>query len=278
MSTESDQAPVLLQVSAAGVATVTLNRPQVRNAYDGRVVQILSDMLAELDARADVRAVVLEGAGPSFCAGADLAWMRRSGGLALADNQAEAERLAVTLRRLYTLRKPTLALVQGHCMAGGLGFISACDIVVAERSAQFGVTEVRIGLIASTIAPYLVAAIGPRIARQYFLTGERFLAAEAHRIGLVHEVVEDRPALQERRDRVLAALVAGAPGALAASKDLVDLVAWRSIDDALTRETAVCMAATRAGAEAREGMDAFLQKRRPAWAADSAISLRGDRT
>lgn len=247
-----------------GVATVWLNRPEVHNAFDEHVIAELTDALRALDADGNVRAVVLAGRGKSFCAGGDLDWMRRMAGYGRNENLRDATALAEMLRTLATLSKPTIARVHGAALAGGTGLVAACDIAVAAPEASFGTTEVRLGLIPATIGPYVVRTIGARAAQRYFLTGERFGADEALRLGLVHEVVAT-DALDARIGELLDALLAAGPQALASAKRLVADVAARPIDTALIVRTTELIADARGSDEAREGIAAFFEKRKPAW-------------
>jgi methylglutaconyl-CoA hydratase len=257
-------APILLLARDRGIARLTLNRPAVHNAFDERLIALLTGALEELGRDPAVRVVILTGAGRSFSAGADLGWMQRLATAGQEENLLDARRLARLLRTLDDLAKPTIALVNGAALGGGTGLVAAADIAIAAETASFGTTEVRLGLIPAVISPYLVAAIGPRAARRYFLTGERFDAAEARRLGLVHEVV---PAAElEARGAALAeALLRGAPGAIAEAKRLVTLV--RTTPAAgLAEATARAIAERRASEEGREGVAAFLEKRKPGWA------------
>ncbi|MFT3761326.1 MAG: enoyl-CoA hydratase/isomerase family protein [Pseudoxanthomonas sp.] len=255
----------LLQIERDGVvATLWLNRPDVHNAFDEHVIAALTAALRELDIDPAVRAVVLAGRGKSFCAGGDLGWMRRMAGFSREENLRDAGALAEMLRTLASLSKPTVARVHGAALAGGTGLVAACDIAVATPEAKFGTTEVRLGLIPATIGPYVIRAIGARAAQRYFLTGERFGAAEAHRLGLVHEVVA-ADALDARILELLDALLAGAPTALTDCKWLVADVHGRRIDAALIEETSRRIADARGSDEAREGIAAFFEKRPPAW-------------
>lgn len=251
-------------VTERGIATVWLNRPDVHNAFDEQVIAELTQTLRALDADAGVRVVVLAGRGKSFCAGGDLGWMRRMAGYGRDENLRDAGALAEMLRTLATLSKPTLARVHGAALAGGTGLVAACDIVVATPNASFGTTEVRLGLVPATIGPYVIRAIGVRAAQRYFLTGERFGAAEAQRLGLVHELVE-ADALDARIGELVDALRAGGPDALAAAKRLLADVVDRPIDAALIACTSAAIADARGGAEAREGIAAFFDKRQPSW-------------
>lgn len=257
---------VLLEIDPRGVATVTLNRPHIHNAFNDDVVQRLGAIWTDLANRKDVRVVVLRGAGKSFSAGGDLDWMRKSGQATPEQNRASTLNMARMLKNLNDLPQAVLALVQGNCMAGGTGLASGADIVVATRAAQFALTEVRLGLTPATISPYVVAAMGARQARRYFLTGERFGAEEACRIGLVHEVVADEGALETRGVELIGALLQGAPGAIRDSKLLIGRVANHSVDDEIMEFTARNIADRRASAEGQEGLAAFFEKRKPHWA------------
>ncbi len=258
---------VLFRASPDGVATVTLNRPQVHNAFDEHVISRLRDIFDDLAGADGVRAVLVAATGETFSAGADLNWMRRAADFTHEENFKDAQALGEMLRRLNALPKPTIALVQGAVYGGGVGLVAACDIAVAVRDAIFSISEVKLGLVPAVISPYVIAAIGAREARRYALTAERFDAAEARRIGLVHEVVDDETALAAAGERIVARLIAAAPGAVAEAKDLLIAVAGRAIDDDLTDETARRIAEIRARDEGREGVAAFLEKRKPGWIA-----------
>lgn len=255
--------PPLLLDRAGPVARITLNRPQLHNAFDEHLIAELTDALASLGADAEVRAVVLTGSGKSFSAGADLGWMRRMAESDEAANLADARRLEQLLRTLDELPKPTVAMINGAALGGGTGLTAACDIAIAAEHATFGTTEVRLGIVPATISPYVVRAIGARQARRYFLTGERITAAEAHGVGLVHEVVAATE-LEARTEHVLAALLAGGPAAIAEAKHLVRIVETTG-PEALGDVTARMIARRRTTPEAREGISAFLEKRAPSW-------------
>ena len=217
-----------------------------------------------LDANDAVRAVVLLGHGRSFCAGADLNWMKKMAAYGHAENVADATALAMLLATLANLSKPTIARVHGPAFGGGVGLVACCDIAIAAYDATFSLSEAKLGLIPATISPYVIEAIGARQARRYFLSAERFTAAEAYRIGLVHEIV---PAdeLDARINEMLGALLVAGPGAQADAKALIRAVAHRPIDAAVIKDTAARIAAARASAEGREGVAAFLDKRAAAW-------------
>jgi methylglutaconyl-CoA hydratase len=255
--------------SQNGVGIIWMNRPDMRNAFNETMIAEMTQALAALDADPAVRAVVLAGHGPAFCAGADLNWMKRMAGYGFEENHTDALALARMLNRLATLSKPTVARVHGPAFAGGMGLLSACDIAVATYEVEFCLTEVKLGLIPATIGPYVVAAIGERMARRYFLTAERFDAAEAYRIGLVQEIC---PAdeLDGEVNAILGHLVAAGPAALAAAKDLIRSVANRPVTEDVINDTATRIAAVRASAEGREGVRSFLEKRKPAWVEKAA--------
>lgn len=254
---------ILTSIDPRGVATVTLNRPEIHNAFNDTVIAELTDIFRRLGDDPAVRVLVLRGTGKSFSAGGDLNWMRRMAGYDFAQNQADAMGLATMLRTLNECPKPTLAVIHGHCFAGAVGLVAACDIAIAADAVQFALTEVRLGLIPATIGPYVVAAMGGRACRRYFLTAERFDAAEAHRLGLVHEVVgpDDLDAAAERH---IANLLAGGPMALAAAKDLIRAVDG-PVTDAMMADTANRIALARASEEGREGLASFFDKRKPGW-------------
>jgi methylglutaconyl-CoA hydratase len=259
-----DNNHILTETRDDGVATVTLNRAEVHNAFNDTVIADLTGVLRRLGDDNKVRAVVLRAEGKSFSAGADLGWMQRMAGYGHAENLADAGALAELMRVLNFLPKPTVARVQGAAFGGGVGLVACCDIAIASDAASFSLSEVRLGLIPAVISPYVVAAIGERAARRYFLTAERFGADEALRIGLVHQVV---PAdqLDSAVDTILTRLSEGGPAAQRAAKDLIFTVAHRPIDAGLIHDTAERIATIRASAEGREGLAGFLEKRKPAW-------------
>lgn len=251
-------------VDGRGVATVTLTRPEVHNAFNDRVIAELSAVFTRLAGDPAVRVLVLTGAGASFSAGGDLDWMRSMTAYTEAENHRDALALAQMLDALDRFPKPSVARVNGAALGGGVGLVACCDIAVAADGARFGLTEVRLGLAPATIAPYVVRAIGPRQARRYFLTGERFDAARALALGLVHEVVP-ADALDGAVERVLADLLKGGPAALGECKALVRTVQDAADHTALMDATAALIARLRVGAEGQEGLAAFFGKRAPAW-------------
>ncbi len=255
---------LLEDVDGRGIATLTLNRPERHNAFDDALIAELTAALKHLAHRSDVRAVVLAGAGRSFSAGADLGWMRRMAANTHEANLADAAALAGLMHTLDRIPKPTVALVHGPAYGGGVGLAACCDTVLASQRATFCLSEVKLGLTPAAISPYVINAIGARWARRYFATAEVFSAVRAEQIGLVHEVVPETE-LDLTKERVLEALLQGAPGAQADAKDLVFLCEGRPVDAALAQETGRRIAARRASPEGQEGLTAFLHKRAPAW-------------
>jgi len=247
------------------VALVTLNRPDVHNAFDETLIAELTEALRALDASPRVRAVVLLGAGTSFCAGADLKWMERMAGYAYEQNVADAGALARLLQTLAGLTKPTIARVHGPAYGGGVGLVACCDIAIAAQEATFALSEAKLGLIPATIGPYVIEAIGARHARRYMITAERFDAAEAYRIGLVHDLAASIEDLDGRINALLGAMLLAGPQAQKAAKALVRAVAHRPIDERVIADTAERIADVRASDEGREGIAAFLARRSPAW-------------
>jgi methylglutaconyl-CoA hydratase len=247
-----------------GIGRVTLNRPEVRNAFDDTVIGELAKAFGELDQDSSVRAVVLAGNGPAFCAGADLNWMKRMSGYGYDENLRDARGLAEMLSTLDRMDKPTIARVHGPAFAGGTGLVAACDIAVGTPEAKFCFSEAKLGLSPATISPYVMRAIGARAASRYFLTAEVFDAQEALRIGMLSALVPAAE-LDATIDGLLAHLLAGGSAAHARIKDLVRDVAGRPIDDTLKGDTARRIAEIRASDEGREGIASFLEKRKPKW-------------
>lgn len=248
----------------ASIAVLWMNRPDVHNAFDETLISDLTTVLRVLDDDAGIRAVVLAGRGESFSAGADVNWMRRATTVTEAENRRDAMALAQMLRTLALLSKPTVARVHGAAIGGGLGLVAACDIAIASSRAVFATPEVRLGLIPATIGPHVVAAIGERQARRYFLTAERISAARAREIGLVHEVVEPEQ-LDAAVAKIVAALLAGGPKAQQASKELLREIVGQPLSEALVQATAERIARLRLTTEAAEGLGAFCEKRPPVW-------------
>jgi methylglutaconyl-CoA hydratase len=248
----------------AGVVRVTLDRPEVRNAFDDALIRELQDCFQSLATDKGVRAVVLAGNGPAFCAGADLNWMKRMAGYGYAENLADAQALATMLATLDRLPQPTIARVHGPAFAGGTGLVAACDIAVGTPEAKFCFSEAKLGLSPATISPYVMRAIGERMARRYFLTAEVFGAEEAHRIGLLSALVSAAD-LDTEVNSLVKHLLAGGPQAHVKIKDLIRAVTGRQVDDALSADTAKRIAEIRVSPEGREGIASFLEKRKASW-------------
>ena len=248
----------------AGIARITLDRPDVRNAFDDELIAKLTEAFASIESDPSIRVMVLAGNGPAFCAGADLNWMKRMAGYGHAENLADATALAQMLARLDRLPKPTIARVHGPVFAGGTGLVAACDIAVGTPEAKMCLSEAKLGLSPATISPYVMRAMGEREARRYFLTAEVFDAQEALRIGMLSLLVEENE-LDSTIDALLKHLLAGGPEAHAKIKALIRTVAGRRPDDALVAETAKQIAEIRGSAEGREGIASFLEKRKAAW-------------
>jgi methylglutaconyl-CoA hydratase len=252
---------------ARRVAVVWLAREKVRNAFNEALIAELASAFDRLGADDSVRAIVLAARGPAFCAGADLDWMRRMAGYSFEENRADARALADMLRTIHECPKPTIARVHGDAYAGGMGLVAACDIAVAASTVNFCLSETKLGLIPATISPYVIRAMGVQAARRYALTAERFDAAEALRLGFVHAVAP-ADGLDARIEEIVAALLQTSAAAVSAAKRLVREVAGRPIDDALVADTAERIAAIRASDDGREGVRAFLDKRKPRWVSD----------
>lgn len=254
-----------LQIEAVGkVATVRLNRPDKHNAFDEHLIAELTQTFRDLANDAAVRVVVLAANGQSFSAGADLDWMKRMSAMGRADNERDAMALAGLMEAIDRCPKPVVGVIQGAAFGGGVGLVACCDIAIASSGASFSLSEVRLGLIPAVISPYVAAAIGPRACRRLFLTAERFDAATALQLGLVHRVVEPA-ALDAARDETIKQLLTGSPAAQAAAKELIRRVAFAPNDEALRRDTAARIAEARASADGKEGVAAFLEKRKPNW-------------
>jgi methylglutaconyl-CoA hydratase len=255
---------MLLVEKKDGVARVTLNRPEVRNAFDDSLISRLAKAFEDIGGDPSVRAMVLAGNGPAFCAGADLNWMKRMAGYGYQENLADAQALADMLSTLDRMPKPTIARVHGPAFAGGTGLVAACDIAVGTSEAKFCFSEAKLGLSPATISPHVMRAIGERAARRYFLTAEVFDANEAYRIGLLSAVVASQE-LNSFVENLLQHLLAGGPEAMKKIKDLMRTVSGAPVDDALVGETAKRIAEIRVSAEGKEGIASFLEKRKPAW-------------
>lgn len=255
---------LITTIDKRGVARLTMNRPDIRNAFNEKLIGDICDTMGRLNSDANVRAIVLTGAGKAFSAGADLNMMKRAAGYSAAENKDDARRLAHMLSSIYHSPKPVVALVNGPAMGGGLGLVAACDIAIGADTAFFALSETRLGLIPAVISPFVIQAITVRRARRYFLTGERFDAATAADIGLLHKVVP-ADTLNDEMEAMLDELLCCGPGAQGLAKDLIRRVAYRPLGDAVMEETAGMIAKTRASDEGKEGIAAFLEKRKPNW-------------
>jgi len=257
---------VLLDVSRAGVAVVTLNRPEKRNAFNAEVIEQLSDVFETLRANTDeVRVVFLRGAGKSFSAGADLEWMKAAADYSEAQNEDDALALASMLKRLYDLPQMTVALVHGAAMGGGAGLLAACDVGVVMKDTKIRFSEVRLGLTPATISPFVIRAIGPRWAKALFASGEGFDGNFAYQIGLAQYAVENETEMAEIEEHLAKLAFEAAPGAVEDAKKLVDDVTGREIDHGLAVHTAKAIAHRRSSEEGKEGLAAFLEHRKPNW-------------
>jgi methylglutaconyl-CoA hydratase len=254
-----------LQIDDLGVATITIVRPEIHNAFDEKVIDELNRRFKSVEEDDEVRLVVVAARGRTFCAGADLEWLRRMADYDSDQNLTDSRHLGSMLQRLNVMSKPTMALVQGPAYGGGVGLVAACDIAIGVRSATFSLSEVKLGLIPAVISPFVIAAVGARQARRFFLTAERFDALEAHRIGLLHLVVNDEGEMRAAAERFARMFLDTAPGAVAESKKLIADVHGLVIDDALMEATAKRIADRRSSDEAVEGISAFFDKRKPNW-------------
>ena len=253
-----------VQRSDGGVARVFFNRPEVRNAFNDAVIAELIEVFTDFSRDATLRTVVLGGHGKAFCAGADLAWMRAMADYDWEENRADAGKLGDMLWTVYSCPVPVIGRIHGDCYAGGVGLAAVCDVLVAAEDMHFCLSEAKLGLLPATIAPYVVKALGEQAARRYFISAERFDAVTAKTLGFVHEVAAPE-ALDAKLDEILAAIVANGPTAVKACKLLVKDVAARAITPELRADTAHRIADIRASGEGREGVQSFLNKRKPSW-------------
>ena len=256
---------ILFKKYQNGVANITLNRPEVHNAFDDKMIADLTKAFSELEQSEDIHVVVLSGLGKSFSAGADLDWMKRAANYSFDENLTDANLLSDMLNALYNLKQLTIANIHGVVMGGGLGLISCVDIVMAEPETKFALSEVKLGLIPATIAPFVIEAIGARQAKRYFQTGESFDAKLAQNIGLVHEITLPG---DEKLDDLLKHILKNAPGAVKSAKKLVLDFAGQGINDELRADSANRIAITRSSKEAKEGLSAFFEKRKANWIKD----------
>ena len=247
------------------IGLITMNRPERHNAFDDAIIAEMTESLRSMEAEDGIRVVVLSGAGPSFSAGADLHWMKRMSGFSKEENVRDAMGLAALMRTLAHLRKPTIARVHGPAYGGGVGLVACCDIAIGSHNAAFALSEAKLGLTPSVISPYVVAAIGERAARRYFLTGARFDAAEAWRLGLLHDIAATDAEMDEKIGDTVEAMLSCGPTAQREAKELIRAVASKPINSELIQDTAERIARLRSSPEGREGISAFLEKRRAAW-------------
>jgi len=257
-------ASILVQIAPNGVATLTLNRPDVHNAFDENMITEMTKALNDLGNDKSVKMLVLKSEGKHFCAGADIAWMQKVADYDEMANLKDADALAQLMSTLHRFRKPTIALVQGHAYGGGVGLIACCQIVIAASTAQFCFSEVKLGLIPAVISPYIVRAIGQRNARAYFLSAKTFDAMSALQMGLCHEIVE-RDALDAALKEMIACLLKNGPASMVAVNDLMNELQTLPIDEQLISLTAKTIATIRVSPEGQEGLNAFLEKREPSW-------------
>ena len=258
---------VITQIDSRGVAQVTLNNPDKHNAFDDQMIIQLTNAFNALAANANVRIMLLKSEGKSFSAGADLEWMKRMASYSYQQNLNDARALAAMLKALHQMPIPTIARVQGAAFGGAVGLISCCDVAVASSKASFALSEVKIGLVPSTISPYVIAAIGERHAKRYFMTAERFDANTALQISLVHEAVEEQ-FLDDKVEQLITAILSNGPEAVVAAKQLVFAVSGKAIDSSLIEHTCEVIAGIRVSAQGQEGLSAFLDKRKPHWLKD----------
>ena len=246
------------------VATVTLNRPEIRNAFNDEMIGELSAVFQQLAEDDKVRVIVLAAAGKAFCAGADLNWMRAMADYSYDENLADADKLAQMLKTIYECPKPTIAAIQGDVYAGGMGLVAICDIAIAVKIANFCLSEVRLGLAPATISPYVIRALGARASQRYFLSAEVFDSEKAQQLGFIHERVSEE-VLDDTVAALAAKMVNNSPDAVKTCKTLLHKIAGESITDALIADTVKGIADIRASEQGKEGVQAFLQKRKPDW-------------
>jgi len=248
-----------------GVAKLILNRPDVHNAFDDALIEDIIAALSNVSNDNSVRAVIVTSTGKHFSAGADLNWMKRMATLSEEENRNDAQRLAELMHALNNLNKPTIALVDGAAYGGAVGLIACCDMAIATQRSRFCLSEVKIGLSPAVISPFVVAAMGERQARRYFLTAEVFDAQQAEKFELLHEVVEDKDALQESSEKLVSALLSNSPQAMDKTKQLIKQVSRGDIDQDMRDYTVNLIASIRVSKEGQEGLGSFLEKRKPSW-------------
>lgn len=266
MTADKNNASISVKVSSSGVARITMNRPELHNAFDDQVIKDLTRAIRKIDENRDIRLLVLDANGKSFSAGADLNWMKRMASYSWEENYQDSLKLAGLMQALHDCSKTTIAIVQGAAFGGGVGLVACCDIVLASDKALFCLSEVKLGLIPSVISPYVVKAIGERNSKRYFATAEKFDASEAKTINLVHKVI-DHQQLADYSQDFINKILANGPQAMRQAKQLVNYVLNKSLDEELVLETAQRIADIRASSEGREGVSAFLEKRPANWSA-----------
>nr|WP_136249526.1 enoyl-CoA hydratase/isomerase family protein [Ningiella ruwaisensis] len=255
---------VELEIDASGIARVTLNRPEVHNAFDEHVIQSLIDIFDQVSSNDKVRVMILQAKGKSFSAGADLNWMQKMANYAFSENKEDAQQLALMLNKLYTLNKPTIARVQGAAFGGAVGLVACCDIAVGSKLSKFCLSEVKLGLIPATISPYVIQAVGLREAKRLFMTAEVISSRRARRLGLLNETVSEED-LDKTIDIIIGDILKNGPVAVAKAKALALEVAELPINDSLLDKTSEAIAHIRVSDEGQEGLHAFLEKRKANW-------------
>lgn len=254
-----------IERDARGVALIAMNRPEVHNAFDEAMIREVIEAFRDLGSDDSVRVIIVAAEGKSFCAGADLNWMKRASEYDEDQNREDAGELALMLNAIYACPKPVIARVQGNAFGGGVGVVAAADIAIGVSDVQFALSEVKLGIIPAVISPYVIEAIGARYAHRYFITAERFSGSEAYRIGLLHDLAPSIDAMDEMIAALCTTLLGNGPRAIEAAKNLIQAVAQKPIDDELMEDTIERIAQIRSTPEAKEGIGAFLQKRKPNW-------------
>ena len=262
---KSNPSTLKIERDARGVAMIAMNRPEVHNAFDEVMIREIIEAFRDLGEDKNVRVIVIAAEGKSFCAGADLNWMKRAADYDEDQNREDAGELALMLNAIYACPKPVIARVQGNAFGGGVGVVAAADIAIGVADVLFSLSEVKLGIIPAVISPYVIEAIGARYAHRYFVTAERFTGSEAYRIGLLHDLAASVDAMDEQIAGLCSALLANSPSAIEAAKNLIQAVSQKSIDDELMEDTVERIAQIRSTPEAKEGIRAFLEKRRPSW-------------
>lgn len=260
----TEQQAITTEIDDRGVATIRLNRPQLHNAFDDIVIAELINAFEAIQKNDQVRVLILAANGKSFCAGADLNWMKKMASYSFEENKRDADQLARLFNSLYNLNKPTIARVQGAVYGGGVGLVACCDIAIGSKLSKFCLSEVKLGLVPATISPYVIEAIGPRLAKRYFMSAEVLSSMRARRIGLLSEVVSEEE-LDSSIEDIVSPLLKNGPSAIAIAKDLVNNISYRAIDDKLIDETSDLIASVRVSTEGQEGLTAFIEKRNPNW-------------